>query len=1077
MPTIIASTYELIEKLGQGGGGVVYLARHLRLDKKVVLKADKRKITARPEVLRREVDALKNLSHTYIPQVYDFFVENDTVYTVIDYIEGESLNKPLKRKEKFTQPQVIKWAIQLLEALCYLHKPIHGNPPRGIVHSDIKPANVMLTPQGDVKLIDFNIALALGEENVVGLSAGYASPEHYGLDFSKDTPFTSDDYAQNTKDGAKSNNASQGEKSDAKNKDDLSKESSNDSVYESATVPMNDIDIDEDDKKETVVMSMNPSSVSSSKKIVVPDARSDIYSLGATLYHLLSGKRPAKLATDVVPLSTDENSKLIVNIISKAMNPDPDLRYQTAEEMLYDFTHLRENDPRTIKRKRVSRTLGAVLSVVMLGSVFTSFTGLKRMETIQKSLTLSEYSQNSLDKGDVDSAIKYALEALPAKRGLFTPDYTSQAKKALADSLGVYDLSDGFKAYHTVELPSETLKTVLSPDGKTGAAVYAFAVAVFDVESGNIKVELPTVKSALADVVFIDNNTIAYGGENGLTVYDLSSDKILWTGKPATHIAVSDDGQVIAGIYRDETYATVYDINGNEKAVISFNGNKQHIVENDTFADPMDNLMSLNSNGQYLAVSFENGSLIIYDTNSADNSVEIYGQTDFNTFEGDFCGQYFAFSATKNGTSDFSVIDLSTMEECLGLRTDSKIGVSVSDNTIYLSNQSTIVSIDPVSGEQAEAAYADSDIESFYVSAGNLIAATKKNEYLFYDSDADLTARYSAGQSKCDFVCVSGDYAVVAGRDTPIIKILKKKIYDEADVWNYDKSYEHTEARINEAGDRLMLFDYQKLRIYDKDGNIVGDVTMPDAEKIYDQQYCKKSGNLVVIYPDAFRLYSGTSGDLIYEETNLKSVMYTNYGVSTMDSSNNVKLIDFDTGEVVESGTAKGEYGAYCGMIVDSDFLNGSKVIGAGKTTNGYFFATAKDDICSVYDENGIELFNMPFTGDSEVFFTDGKIFLSPFHGTPTVYSLDDGKKLADLEQDSYLTYITPVGEYILSQYISASGDAYGILLDETTLEPLAYLPNVSDLYNNELIFDFYKGVLRKSPIYSIEDLMIIAEE
>ena len=58
MANIIASTYEIIEKIGSGGGGIVYLGRHLRLEKLVVLKADKRTISAKPEVLRREVDAL-----------------------------------------------------------------------------------------------------------------------------------------------------------------------------------------------------------------------------------------------------------------------------------------------------------------------------------------------------------------------------------------------------------------------------------------------------------------------------------------------------------------------------------------------------------------------------------------------------------------------------------------------------------------------------------------------------------------------------------------------------------------------------------------------------------------------------------------------------------------------------------------------------------------------------------------------------------------------------------------------------------------------------------------------------------
>ena len=174
MEEIIASTYRIIRKLGSGGGGNVYLADHLRLNKKVVLKADKRRVTTRTSLLRREADVLKNLNHPNIPKVYDFFVEEDTVYTVMDYIEGESLDRPLKRGEHFSQPQVIKWAKELLDALDYLHSPTHGDPPQGFVHSDIKPANLMRTPDNHIVLIDFNIALSLGEDTVIGCSAGYA---------------------------------------------------------------------------------------------------------------------------------------------------------------------------------------------------------------------------------------------------------------------------------------------------------------------------------------------------------------------------------------------------------------------------------------------------------------------------------------------------------------------------------------------------------------------------------------------------------------------------------------------------------------------------------------------------------------------------------------------------------------------------------------------------------------------------------------------------------------------------------------------------------------------------------------
>ena len=69
MAWIVAGIYEIQRQIGAGGGGVVYLGRHLRLDKPVVLKADKRNLNTKEEVLRREVDMLKGLSHTYSPQV------------------------------------------------------------------------------------------------------------------------------------------------------------------------------------------------------------------------------------------------------------------------------------------------------------------------------------------------------------------------------------------------------------------------------------------------------------------------------------------------------------------------------------------------------------------------------------------------------------------------------------------------------------------------------------------------------------------------------------------------------------------------------------------------------------------------------------------------------------------------------------------------------------------------------------------------------------------------------------------------------------------------------------------------
>lgn len=1028
MYEIIASTYEVIEKLGSGGGGVVYLANHLRLGKKVVLKADKRKLTTRPEILRREVDTLKDLSHTYIPQVYDFFAEGETVYTVMDFIDGESLDKPLKRGEKFTQPQIVKWACQLLEALSYLHNPVHGTPPRGIVHSDIKPANIMLRNQGDICLIDFNIALALGEENIVGRSAGYASPEHYGLDFSSDTPIM-DNETEVIGNG-------------------------------DATVPMQQSEYS-----------------SSSKKIVIPDARSDIYSLGATLYHLLSGVKPAKSAVEVEKLSEEVFSPQIVKIISKAMNPNPDLRYQTVEEMLYDFEHLRENDPRTKRRRIVFAGAAAVFAIMLLGGAFTSFVGLRRMEATQRALTLAEYSQNALEAGDPKTAVDYALEALPVKKDIFTPKYTAEAQKALADASGVYNLSDGFKAQHTIELPSEVFKTVLSENGKTGAAVYAFEVAVFDTESGEIIAALPTVKSALADAVFIDDNTLVYAGANGVCAYDIRGKKELWTGKPATSIAVSADKGTIAAVYRDEEFAVIYDALGNEKTTVSFGGKKQYVIANDTFADPDDNLFELSSDGKFVAVSFADGGLTVYDTTEAENSVEIYDVSDFNHFEGGFSRQYFAFSSTGSESSVFAVIDMAAYEQTGGFELDSRIGVLTNESGIYISNKDTVVKIDPVTGEQQEVAYIDADVRMFSTDSENTIVAGEKNDYIFFDGQANETVRYNAGQTECSFVDIAGDYATVAGRDTPKVRILKKKNYKDAQVCTYDGEYRHDEARVNSEKSRIMLFDYQGFRIYDMNANLIKETAIPDKEKVYDQQYSKKSGNLAVLYNDAVRIYSGSDGEILYENAGLKSVFYAPYGISVLEQNGTLKLIDIDSADVLQSVAAESGYAAYCGMVVNEEFLAGGNLIGAARTGNGYLFAVSKGDVCSIYNQNGSKYFEIPVLDQTEAFFIDGAVILSPLHGTPTVYSLKNGRKLAELEKDSYMTYVTETGDYIITEYISANGEKYAIMLDRASFKTLARLPYLTDTDGDELIFDYNKGKLRKTRIYSIDELINLVKE
>ena len=942
MSQIIASTYELLQQIGAGGGGVVYLGRHLRLGKLIVLKADKRTIATKPEVLRREVDALKNLSHTYIPQVYDFVVENGVVYTVMDFIEGESLDKPLKRGERFPQSQVIEWACQLLEALAYLH----SRQPHGILHGDIKPANIMRTPENEIRLIDFNIALALGEEGAVqvGFSRGYASPEHYGVEYS-------------------ATSATQGVAEDV--------------VTSLDTEPL-----------ETVVTS-NVSSGSGRQHMILLDVRSDIYSLGATLYHLLTGHRPPQDAKAVEKISDPEVSPAVADIIQKAMAPDPNQRWQTAAEMLCAFEHLHTEDPRARRHKRRCRVTAALLSCAFLAGGALSFVGLKQMERTQNAYALAEYSAQALRKGDVSGAVSYALEALPTKQSIFNPPQTPQAQRALANALGVYDLTDGFKAHRLLELPGAPIKTALSPGGTRTAALTSGLVTVFDTESGTKLAELPAESSAMADLVFVDENTLLYAGKEGLQCYDLAGGQVQWSGAAATGIALSGDGGTVCAVYRDENTATVYDVaTGETVRSVSFQNRHQKVLPNDVFADPEDNLLALDGTGRWLAVSFSDGALRIFDLKNSENDIEIYDGSDYSHFEGGFFQQYFAFSATKADESVFAVIDLNAMEQTGGFLSEHPFRVQTDDSGVYLSTENILVQIDPVTGEQRELAYPDADITAFARTDVHTLTATANDAFSVFDSEARLLQ--SAANGPWDFVGLAGDFVLLANRDMPSLRLLKLDAYPEAQLCAYSPAFLHDEARVSSNKTTVMLYRYDCFRLLDSSGNLLSEMELPDAGEVYDQQYRRTEDGcyLEVFYNDGtIRRYSAESGALLSEA--------------------------------------------------------------AGEKPDG--------------------------TLDEE-FLTDRFRIEAPLHGTPIVYDRESGEKIRELEDEDYLTYVTQVGDSLITQYVSTQGQRYGLLLDQN-LEVIADMPNLCDILpDGTLIFDDMRGNLRQSRIYSIQELLASVE-
>lgn len=173
--TILQNRYQIIRLLGQGGMGAVYLAFDRRLNQQVALKEN---TSGDPRQFQQEAQLLARLRHPNLPRVIDHFIEpNGAQYLVMDYIEGEDLETLRQTRGALPEAQVCTWFDQILDAVAYLHS-------QGVIHRDIKPDNIKITPGGQAILVDFGIAKVYqtGQFTRTGQkfgSPGYASPEHY----------------------------------------------------------------------------------------------------------------------------------------------------------------------------------------------------------------------------------------------------------------------------------------------------------------------------------------------------------------------------------------------------------------------------------------------------------------------------------------------------------------------------------------------------------------------------------------------------------------------------------------------------------------------------------------------------------------------------------------------------------------------------------------------------------------------------------------------------------------------------------------------------------------------------------
>jgi formylglycine-generating enzyme required for sulfatase activity/tRNA A-37 threonylcarbamoyl transferase component Bud32 len=149
--------YRVIRPLGEGGMGTAYLVEDQRLGRQCVAKASMMYDTAHQVQFEQEAKLLAKLSHPNLPEVYDYFFDQNRPYLVMQYIDGQTLDRLKEgRSAPFEAEQVRRWADDLLGALSYLHSQ---EPP--IIHRDIKPSNVCITPEERAVLLDFGIARRL----------------------------------------------------------------------------------------------------------------------------------------------------------------------------------------------------------------------------------------------------------------------------------------------------------------------------------------------------------------------------------------------------------------------------------------------------------------------------------------------------------------------------------------------------------------------------------------------------------------------------------------------------------------------------------------------------------------------------------------------------------------------------------------------------------------------------------------------------------------------------------------------------------------------------------------------------
>ncbi len=332
--TVIDGKYKILNKIGQGGMSVVYLAMNEKANKQWAVKEVRKDVTQNFDIIKQglitEINMLKKLSHPNLPSIVDVIDTEDTFLIVMDYIEGVTLSVYLEEHGACSQEEVEDWALQLCDVLSYLHT---RDVP--IIYRDMKPGNVMLKPNGDVVLIDFGIArefkIHSNEDTVCLGTQGYAAPEQFG-------------------------------------------------------------------------------------GLGQTDARTDIYCLGATLYHLLTGHNPSEPPYEMYPIRhwNEKLSSGFEYIIQKCTQRNPKDRYQNCEELRYALEHHMELDIEYQKKEKRRIVIFYILAFFSLISLSGAI-GFNIAGNSFKSDKYTTYIEQAMMERNLDNAKMYYLKAIDLK--------------------------------------------------------------------------------------------------------------------------------------------------------------------------------------------------------------------------------------------------------------------------------------------------------------------------------------------------------------------------------------------------------------------------------------------------------------------------------------------------------------------------------------------------------------------------------------------------------------------------------------------------------------------------------------